>query len=55
MDAFVGHEMLGARDLFGRQQLLQMWRMIRLTAAVAFGFLLLDGLVRAQGVRGGRR
>ncbi len=53
--ASVGHEMLRARDALGRQQLFQMRRMLGLAAAAAFGFLLFDGLVRAQGVGGRRR
>src|SRR5258707_15731444 len=46
--ALVRHEMLGARNALGRQQLFQMRRMMGLAAAPAFGFLLFDRLIRAQ-------
>ena len=53
--ALFGHEVLRARDAFGRQQLFQMRRMIRLAAALTLGLFLLNRLVRAERVRRWRR
>src|ERR1700678_793706 len=53
--ALGGQELLGVGDAFWGQQLFQMGRMIGLAAALAFGFLLLDGLGGAQGIGGRRR
>ncbi len=50
-----GHDHLDSRHSLGRQKLLEMGRMPRLSAALALGLLLDDRRLRPQRIGGGRR
>jgi hypothetical protein len=51
--ALVGHEVLDTCDPLGRQQLLEVRRMVRLSAAATFGLFLMNGFVGAEGLADG--
>jgi hypothetical protein len=50
----LGKEVLPVRDTFGRQQLFQVRRVIRLSAASVFRLRLVDGLGGTERIGGGR-
>lgn len=52
--ALVRHEVLGACDPLGRQQLFEVRRMVGLSATPTFGLFLDNGFVGAEGVGGWR-